>query len=221
MENREKLRILGIDPGVTRCGLGCIEVDAGRKVKLVKVGVVRTSKQLPIHYRLKKIFDTIQFWIEDLKPDILCVEKVFSYENMQTVTSTMHAMGVAMLAAANANIGMAIHTPSEIKAAVTGYGAANKNQVQTMVAKILGLSKIPKPADAADALALAICHAWRGNGVVGICDDSVFTISASGGLRKSKKLTPAQMQWAKAEAETRQTGVKMARKVRLKKYGVE
>lgn len=216
MKNIEKLRILGVDPGITRCGLGCVEVDGARRVNLVKVGVVRTSKELPVLHRLKKIADDIDKWIVELKPDILCVEKVFSYENMQTVTTTMQAMGIAMLAAANHNIGLAIHTPTEIKAAVTGFGGADKLQVQSMVAKILGLKSLPKPADAADALAIAICHAWRGTGIQGVSEDGAISISASGGLRQSDKLTPAQIAWAKAEAASRQAGVQAAWKARRK-----
>ena len=217
MINTEKLRILGVDPGITRCGLGCIEVDGARRVNLVKVGVVRTSKDLPVHYRLKRVADGIEGWIKDLKPDILCVEKVFSYENMQTVSTTMQVMGIAMLLAANHNIGLAIHTPTEVKAAVTGFGGADKLQVQTMVAKILGLSSVPKPADAADALALAICHAWRGTGLQGVGEDGAVVISASGGLKQMDSLTPAQLQWAKAEAVSRQLGVRTAHKNRRKK----
>lgn len=206
-----------MDPGITRCGLGCIEVDGARRVKLIKVGVIRTSKEIPVHHRLKQIADGIDEWIRQLQPDFLCVEKVFSYENMQTVSTTMQAMGIAMLMAANHNIGLAIHTPTEVKAAVTGFGGADKLQVQTMVAKILGLTKLPKPADAADALALAIAHAWRGTGIQGVSADGAVSISASGGLRQSKKLTPAQVQWAKAEAASRQPGVIAAHKARLNK----
>jgi crossover junction endodeoxyribonuclease RuvC len=157
------MRVLGVDPGLTRCGFGVIESKAGRSVSFVDVGVVRSDPALDLHERLLIIRDELAVIIDRTKPDVVAIERVFAQHNVRSVMGTAQVAGVALVLAAERGIAVALHTPSEVKAAVTGYGRADKNQVTTMVAKILGLDELPKPADAADALALAICHAWKGS----------------------------------------------------------
>jgi len=156
------MRVLGVDPGLTRCGLGLVDGTIGRPPTLVAVGVVRTPAALDIARRLVMIESAIEDWITEHRPDAVAVERVFAQQNVQTVMGTAQAAGVAMLVAARRGLPVALHTPSEVKAAVTGSGRAGKEQVTTMVTRILKLSDRPTPADAADALALAICHVWRG-----------------------------------------------------------
>lgn len=156
------MRVLGIDPGLTRCGLGVVEGTPGRPPKLVAVGVARTPADLNLPARLLQIEQAVQEWLSRHRPDVVAVERVFAQHNVQTVMGTAQAAGVAMLVAARAGVPVALHTPSEVKAAITGSGRADKQQVGAMVARILRLDEVPKPADAADAVALAICHCWRG-----------------------------------------------------------
>lgn len=156
------MRVLGIDPGLTRCGLGVVEGSIGRPLSLVDVGVVRTPPGLPIEQRLLLIAEGIDEWIERHRPDAIAVERVFAQHNLKTVMGTAQASGLALVAAARRDIPVALHTPSEVKAAVTGSGRADKAQVGAMVQRLLRLTEVPKPADSADALALAICHIWRG-----------------------------------------------------------
>ena len=159
------MRVLGVDPGLTRCGFGVIESGAGRAVTFVDVGVVRSATDLGLEMRLLTIRDELVAVFDRIKPDVVAIERVFAQHNVRSVMGTAQVAGVALLLAAERGIPVALHTPSEVKAAVTGYGRADKKQVTTMVAKILGLSELPKPADAADALALAICHVWKGSPV--------------------------------------------------------
>lgn len=156
------MRVLGIDPGLTRCGVGVVDGSVGRPLSLVEVGVVRTSAETPVAERLVAIEAGILRWIEAVQPDAVAVERVFSQHNVRTVMGTAQASGIALLVAARAGVPVALHTPSEVKAAVTGNGRADKAQVGAMVTRLLRLTEVPKPADAADALALAICHIWRG-----------------------------------------------------------
>ncbi|HYI55821.1 MAG TPA: crossover junction endodeoxyribonuclease RuvC [Microlunatus sp.] len=156
------MRVLGIDPGLTRCGLGVVDGVPGRPPALVAVGVVRTPADLDTPRRLVRIEAEIDAWITTHRPDAVAVERVFAQHNVQTVMGTAQAAGVAMLVAARRGYPVALHTPSEVKAAITGSGRAGKDQVGSMVARILRLETAPRPADAADALALAICHVWRG-----------------------------------------------------------
>ena len=156
------MRVLGVDPGLTRCGLGMVEGAAGRPLHLVEVGVVRTDAGADIGARLLRIEQEIDLWLARLRPDAVAVERVFSQHNVRTVMGTAQASAVAITCAARAGIPVALHTPSEMKAAVTGSGRADKAQVGAMVTRILRLSEAPRPADAADALGLAICHVWRG-----------------------------------------------------------
>lgn len=186
------LRVLGIDPGLTRCGVGVVDVLPGRQATLVEYGVIRTDAHAPLEQRLLEIAQGIAAAIARTSPTAMAVERVFAQHNVRTVMGTAQASGLALHAAAANGIPVGLHTPSEVKAAVTGYGRADKQQVQTMVARILGLAEAPKPADAADALALAICHAWR---------PAVSTATVPAGLqaRGSSALTPAQLAWAAAE----------------------
>ncbi|MFE6994680.1 crossover junction endodeoxyribonuclease RuvC [Microbacterium sp. NPDC057659] len=189
------LRVLGIDPGLTRCGVGVVDVDRARRGTLVHVGVIRTPIDAPIGERLAAVAAGIREVLETHRPDAVAVERVFAQQNSHTVMGTAQASGVALLLAAEAGLPAATHTPSEVKAAVTGYGSADKKQVQSMIARILRLDAPPQPADAADALAIALCHAWR--------RDAADPGSGGG-------LTPAQRAWADAERVAR-TYVRSAR----------
>ncbi|MER7250684.1 crossover junction endodeoxyribonuclease RuvC [Kribbella sp. NPDC000426] len=156
------MRVLGVDPGLTRCGLGVVEGTPGKPPALVAVGVIRTPADLDVSKRLVQIEAELEEWIAQHQPDAVAVERVFAQHNVRTVMGTAQASGVAMVVAARRGLPVALHTPSEVKAAVTGSGRADKEQVTTMVTRILKLSERPTPADAADALALAICQVWRG-----------------------------------------------------------
>jgi crossover junction endodeoxyribonuclease RuvC len=156
------MRVLGVDPGLTRCGLGVVEGTPGKPPALVAVGVIRTPADLDVSKRLVQIEAELEEWIAKYQPDAVAVERVFAQHNVRTVMGTAQASGVAMVVAARRGLPVALHTPSEVKAAVTGSGRADKEQVTTMVTRILKLSERPTPADAADALALAICQVWRG-----------------------------------------------------------
>jgi crossover junction endodeoxyribonuclease RuvC len=156
------MRVLGVDPGLTRCGLGVVSGDPGRRLSAVAYGVVRTPAQDPVEKRLLALDAEVSRWIADHRPDLVAVERVFSQHNVRTVMGTAQAGAVAITAAARAGVPVALHTPSEVKAAVTGNGRADKPQVGAMVTRLLQLEAAPKPADVADALALAICAVWRG-----------------------------------------------------------
>ncbi|MFC8666860.1 crossover junction endodeoxyribonuclease RuvC [Streptomyces sp. NPDC057199] len=155
------MRVLGVDPGLTRCGVGVVEGVAGRPLTMRGVGVVRTPADAELGQRLVAIEQGIEQWLDEHRPEFVAVERVFSQHNVRTVMGTAQASAVAMLCAARRGIPVALHTPSEVKAAVTGNGRADKAQVGAMVTRLLRLDAPPKPADAADALALAICHIWR------------------------------------------------------------
>ncbi|MFD6801531.1 crossover junction endodeoxyribonuclease RuvC [Streptomyces cyaneofuscatus] len=155
------MRVLGVDPGLTRCGVGVVEGVAGRPLTMIGVGVVRTPADAELGDRLVAIEQGIEQWLDEHSPGYVAVERVFAQHNVRTVMGTAQASAVAMLCAARRGIPVALHTPSEVKAAVTGSGRAEKAQVGAMVTRLLRLDAPPKPADAADALALAICHIWR------------------------------------------------------------
>ncbi|CAA9389453.1 crossover junction endodeoxyribonuclease RuvC [uncultured Nocardioides sp.] len=156
------MRVLGIDPGLTRCGIGVVEGEVGRPLTLVDVNVLRTSASVHVAERLVTIEKGIDAWIEEHRPDAVAVERVFARSDSSTVMGTAQASGIAMVVAARRGLPIALHTPSEVKAAVSGSGRADKAQVGAMVTRILRLDALPRPADAADALALAITHIWRG-----------------------------------------------------------
>ncbi len=183
------MRILGIDPGLTRCGVGVIE--AGRTPRAVAYGVIRTDSDSPIEARLLAVANEIDEWLDTYAPDAVAVERAFAQHNVTTVMGVAQVAGLAIVAAARREIPVAMHTPSEVKAAVTGYGNAPKAQVQHMVARILGMDAIPQPADAADALALALTQQFR---------------QGSPAAAGSGAQTPAQRAWAEAERAARRGG---------------
>ncbi|CAL8977683.1 Crossover junction endodeoxyribonuclease RuvC [Cellulomonas sp. T2.31MG-18] len=185
------MRVLGVDPGLTRCGIGVVDGLPGRQLRLVAVGVARSEPTAEVDQRLWRIEQQLEEWIEEHGPDAVAVERVFAQHNVRTVMGTAQVAGIALVAAARRRIPVALHTPSEVKAAVTGSGTAGKSQVQTMVARLLDLSELPRPADAADALALAICHLWRPAGALGAPQ------------RAPGSLTSAQRAWAAAEQASR------------------
>ncbi|MEY9873421.1 crossover junction endodeoxyribonuclease RuvC [Streptacidiphilus sp. MAP12-33] len=147
---------------MTRCGVGVVDGAPGRPLSMVACGVVRTPAEEDIPLRLLKIEHGIEEWLDTHHPDLVAIERVFAQHNVRTVMGTAQASAVAMLCATRRGIPVALHTPSEVKAAVSGSGRAEKAQVGAMVTRILRLDAPPRPADAADALALAICHIWRG-----------------------------------------------------------
>jgi crossover junction endodeoxyribonuclease RuvC len=156
------VRVLGIDPGLTRCGVGVVEGMPGRPCKLIAYYVVYTEPADDISLRLLHLDKSLADLVAEHKPESVAVERVFSQHNVRTVMGTAQASAVAILSGSRARLPVETYTPSEVKAAVTGSGVAGKAQVTAMVTRLLGLDAPPKPADAADALALAICHIWRG-----------------------------------------------------------
>lgn len=185
------MRVLGIDPGLTRCGLGVVDGVPGRQPLLVAVDVLRTPAQLDTARRLVLVESAVEEWITAYRPTAVAIERVFAQHNVATVMGTAQAAGVAMLVAARRGISVSLHTPSEVKASITGSGRAPKEQVGAMVTRILKLDETPKPADAADALALAICHVWRG-GTTARLDAAVEAAGASSSRQRAAFLRAAQ-----------------------------
>jgi crossover junction endodeoxyribonuclease RuvC len=181
--------ILGVDPGLTRLGVGIIDHGPGRSVALVHVDVFRTGADEDVALRLGEMYRMLSELLDSFAPQRIALERVFAQHNVRTVMGTAQVSGVVLALAHQRGIPVSLRTPSEVKAAVTGYGGADKSQVGHMVQRILGLSEIPQPADAADALALAITEAWRGNPAAA---------GPSGGTN-----TPAQQAWRDAEAKAR------------------
>ncbi|WP_100346065.1 crossover junction endodeoxyribonuclease RuvC [Compostimonas suwonensis] len=190
------MRVLGIDPGLTRCGFGVVDVAADRRATLVTVGVIRTPADMPLEQRLLAVGAGIDEVLDEFLPVSVAIERVFAQHNLRTVMGTAQVSGVALHLAAKRGLPVGLHTPSEVKAAITGYGSADKRQVGTMVARVLRLDEPPTPADAADALAIAICHAWR-SGVPGVTGGSRPGVAAGGAL------TRAQEAWLAAERGSR------------------
>ncbi len=184
------MRVLGVDPGLTRCGLGVVDSAPGRRAVLVAVGVARSRAEDDPATRLRAIGDEVEAWLDEHLPDAVAVEQVFAQHNLRTVMGTAQVSGVVMVAAARRGIPVSLHTPSEVKAAVTGNGRAPKTQVQSMITRILALPEAPTPPDAADALALAVCHLWR-------------PVASGAGAGDAAGRTPAQRAWARAEAAAR------------------
>ena len=201
------MRILGVDPGLTRCGIGVVDSAGARQVSYVAVAVVRSSAETAPHRRLEIIADGIEDMIAKHKPDVVAVERMFAEDNVRSIISTAQVAGVAMLAASRAHLPLALYSPSAVKAAVTGDGRAEKKAVQLMVQRILRLKELPKPPDAADALALAITHAWRGESI----DRNEPAQSAQHGgsamPTADQSMTPAQQAWAQAERTSRMSGI--------------
>jgi crossover junction endodeoxyribonuclease RuvC len=205
------MRVLGIDPGLTRCGVGVVDVAPDRTATLVDVVVLRSPAELATPGRLARIADGLEAIVEEHRPQAVALERVFARSDVSTIMGTAQISGVAMLIAERRALPVALHTPSEVKAAITGYGRADKKQVGAMVARILGLDAVPKPADAADALALAICHAWRTGGVAGAAIADAAG-SRSPGAADGSVLTPAQRAWRAAERAAAVSGA--ARRVK-------
>ncbi len=190
------LRVLGVDPGVTRCGVGIVDIDPTRRATLVAVTVIQTAPDLALEQRLLAIGNRLAELLDEHRPDAVALERVFAQHNVSTVMGTAQASGVVLHAAAARGLPVTMHTPTEVKAAVTGHGGADKKQVTAMVQRILRLDAPPKPADAADALALAICHGWRG-----AASPAAQVAGESSGA--SAPLTPAQKAWRTAEKASR------------------
>ncbi|MFC6154698.1 crossover junction endodeoxyribonuclease RuvC [Nocardioides yefusunii] len=195
------MRVLGIDPGLTRCGVGVVEGDPGRPLSLVDVGVIRTSSDLDVPRRLVTIEKGIDAWLDEYAPDAVAIERIFARSDVSTIMGTVQAAGIAMVCGARRGIPVAQHTPSEVKAAVSGNGRADKDQVTGMVTRILRLDAPPKPADAADALAIAITHLWRGGGQTRV--DTARGAAAP---------TAAAQRWAEALAASKAAGKSATRK---------
>lgn len=185
------LRVLGVDPGLTRCGVGIVDIERDRRATLVAVTVIETAADLALERRLMAIGDGIEQLLDTHRPDAVALERVFAQHNVRTVMGTAQASGLVLRAAAARGLAVALHTPTEVKAAVTGHGGADKRQVAAMVQRILRLDAPPRPADAADALALAICHGWRGSPATG----AASPLDAAA--------TPAQEAWRAAEKAAR------------------
>lgn len=158
------MRILGIDPGLTRCGVGVVDLDNNRRTTFVAVHVIRTPPANDLPLRLLELETELRELFDSYQPQAVAIERVFSQHNVRSAMGTAQASAVAMLMAARSGLDVAMYTPTEVKAAVTGYGRADKTQITAMVTRLLNLKEAPKPADAADALALALCHAWKGQG---------------------------------------------------------
>ena len=194
-----------MDPGLTRCGFGLIEMAGNRTASLVDVGVAGTDAADPLDVRVLRIWEAAERWIERYRPDALALERVFAQTSVNTVIGTAHASGAVIASAARHGVPVAWHTPSEVKAAVTGEGRADKASVARMVVRILRLEEAPRPADAADALAIAICHGWRGGGTGLDATARTETHQGARPLAAARRgMTPAQRAWAAAEARARQ-----------------
>lgn len=190
------IRVFGVDPGLTRCGVGIVDIEPTRRATLVAFTVIETSSDLALERRLLAIGEQLAALLDEHRPDAVALERVFAQHNVRTVMGTAQASGVVLHTAAARGLVVTLHTPTEVKAAVTGHGGADKKQVTAMVQRILRLDAPPKPADAADALALAICHGWRGaaSPAARVVGDSSIGDSP---------LTPAQQAWRAAEKATR------------------
>lgn len=175
--------ILGVDPGLTRCGVAIVRSSASRKVELVYVDTIKTSADTELSERLMVIAEQVEGLITKHKPTQIAIEQVFAQANVRSVMGVAQISGVVLYLARKHGVPIQMHTPSEVKAAVTGSGRAEKTQIGSAIAKILGLTEIPKPADSADAIAIAICNAWK-----------TSVVKADG-----KTQTAAQSAWLAAE----------------------
>lgn len=154
--------ILGIDPGIAIVGWGVIEFS-GNKMKPLAYGAITTPAHTPITQRLKTIYDELSIIIDKYKPEAMAVEELFFNTNVKTAITVAHARGIVLLCASQKGVSDFEYTPLQVKQALTGYGRADKAQIQNMVKIMLGLNAVPKPDDTADALAIAICHAHSHN----------------------------------------------------------
>ncbi|MEX5266679.1 crossover junction endodeoxyribonuclease RuvC [Kocuria sp. CPCC 204721] len=206
-------RVLAVDPGLTRCGFAVVDMSAQRTGTFVHVQVSGTRAHEALEHRVLSIMRAAEELMDRFRPDVVAVERVFAQNNAPTVVGTAQATGVVIAAAAARGIPVAWHTPSEVKAAVTGDGSADKESVNRMVVRILRLDAPPRPADAADALALAVCHGWRG-GMAGVnAAERTSTHSGSRPMqtRRGAALTPAQQAWRRAETASRAPGATVPR----------
>lgn len=149
--------VLGIDPGVATIGFGVLDAQRGKNT-LIQYGVITTPAGLPLSQRLRQIYEDMEQLIRQFKPDEMAVEELFFSKNITTGISVAHGRGVILLAAEQLGVPVFEYTPMQVKQAVVGYGGAEKRQVMLMTQRLLGMKQIPKPDDAADALAIAICH---------------------------------------------------------------
>lgn len=154
----EGWRILGVDPGTARIGYGIIDVDPRFQARVVSYGIIKTEAGTPAPTRLQQIYLDLQELISHFEPDVAVVEQLFYFRNVTTAMGVAQARGVILLALVQAGLAIAEYTPLQVKSTITGHGRAEKFQVQAMVQEILGLANLPRPDDAADALALALCH---------------------------------------------------------------
>ena len=201
------MRVLGVDPGLTRCGIGVIEGEPGRALRLIATEVIRTPAQDNIGARLLALEIELDRWLAEYRPDAVAVERVFSQHNVRTVMGTAQAGAVAIVCAARRGVPVALHTPSEVKAAVTGSGRAGKPQVTEMVTRLLRLPDRPRPADSADALALAICHLWRGTAQARLTQAGLTQAQLTQAQLTQAQLTQAQLtQQRLAEAQRAAAG---------------
>jgi len=209
------MRVLGVDPGLTRCGLGVVDGVPGRPLVMVRHDVARSSPEAGIGERLLAIEQQIEEWLGTYQPDAVAVERVFSQHNVRTVMGTAQAGAVAIVCAARRGIPVALHTPSEVKAAVTGSGRADKAQVTAMVTRLLRLADAPRPADAADALALAICHIWRGGAQARLAEAqdraALARTAPARAARSTAQSEAARQQAALHQAAQREAALKQAR----------
>ncbi len=189
------MRIIGIDPGLTRCGIGIVAAGQGRRVTFEHVEVLTSTPELSQPERIHRIGSSIERLLDGQRPDGIALERVFAQDNVASVMGVAQISGVVMYLAEQRGIPVALYTPNEVKAQVTGYGSAEKAQVTAMVTRLLGLAAPPKPADAADALALAITHAWH----LGRGGSARRQTENSSGLAGAAGETPAQRAWREAE----------------------
>ena len=208
------MRVLGVDPGLTRCGLGVVDGAPGRALTMVRTGVARSSPDAGIGDRLLAIEQQVEEWLVACRPDAVAVERVFSQHNVSTVMGTAQAGAVAIVCAARHGIPVALHTPSEVKAAVTGNGRADKAQVTAMVTRLLRLADPPHPADAADALALAICHIWRGGAQTRLAAAQAQATQARAAQIRAAQIRAAQAQAGPAQAAQARTAQARAEQAR-------
>lgn len=159
------MRVLGVDPGLTRCGLAIVDEAPGRKVILKSVMVFRTPATDALADRLLQLDNALKEIIKEYKPDVVAVEQVFSQHNLKSVMGTAQAAGLAILNAAKSDCEVFTYTPTQVKASVTGSGKADKRQMGRMIQKICNLASPLSPPDASDAVALAVCHLWRNSTV--------------------------------------------------------
>lgn len=165
--------IFGVDPGTARMGYGVIDFD-GQSSRLIEHGVLETGSTTSMPYRLRELYEALQTLLGQFRPDVVSIEALFFARNVTTAISVGQARGVVLLAAAMRDLAVHEYSPSEVKHAVAGYGKADKNQMQEMVRMILGLPFAPQPDDAADAVAVAICHAHHASGYGSLAGDTAL-----------------------------------------------